>query len=202
MKLVAQKLRLAVGDRPTTLTNLPTAWDTDIWPFSHPLDYLGRCGGGGLGSTLSITIGAAIALRDQGKQRLPIVVVGDGDFLFGATALWTAAHYRVPGLCVVLNNRSYFNDEAHQERVAVERGRPVENRWIGLRIADPEVDLAKLASSQGVVGLGPVTKSEDLLPVFKQAVAAVEQGRFVVIDVRVEPGETPRQAALMPRAAN
>ena len=60
----------------------------------------------------------------------------------GVTALWTAAHYRIPLLIVVANNRSFFNDELHQERVARMRSRPVENRWIGQRIADPEIDLA------------------------------------------------------------
>ena len=57
---------------------------------------------------------------------------------------------------VVANNRSFFNDELHQERVARMRNRPVENRWIGQRIADPEVDIAQLARAQGAQGFGPV----------------------------------------------
>ena len=36
----------------------------------------------------------------------------------GVTAIWTAVHYRIPLLLVVCNNRSFFNDELHQERVA------------------------------------------------------------------------------------
>ena len=50
-------------------------------------------------------------------------VMGDGDFLMGATALWTAVKYRIPLLVVVANNRSYFNDEMHQHKVAARRGR-------------------------------------------------------------------------------
>jgi len=42
--------------------------------------------------------------------------------LMGVTALWTAAHYRIPCLLLVANNRSFYNDEMHQERVARERG--------------------------------------------------------------------------------
>ena len=67
----------------------------------------------------------------------------------GATALWTATHYRVPCLFVVANNRSFYNDELHQERVAKERGRPVENKWIGQRIDEPDIDLAMMARAQG-----------------------------------------------------
>ena len=55
----------------------------------------------------------------------------------GATALWSAARYRLPLLVVVANNRTYLNDEIHQERVARARARPVENRWVGQRIARP-----------------------------------------------------------------
>ena len=54
-----------------------------------------------------------------------------------STAIWTAVHYRVPVLIIVGNNASFFNDELHQERVARERGRPVERRWIGQRIDRP-----------------------------------------------------------------
>ena len=75
----------------------------------------------------------------------------------GVTALWTAAHYRIPLLLVVANNRSFYNDEVHQERVARMRNRPVENKWIGQRMTDPEIDLAALARAQGALGFGPVT---------------------------------------------
>jgi hypothetical protein len=56
--------------------------------------------------------------------RLPIRVLGDGEFLMANTAIWTAVHYKIPGVIVVCNNRSFFNDELHQERVAKERSRP------------------------------------------------------------------------------
>ena len=112
-----------------------------------------RDGGGGIGGGPGISVGAALALKGSG--RLPVAICGDGDFLMGATALWTAAHYRIPLLVVVANNRSFFNDEVHQERVARMRGRPVENKWIGQRIADPDIDLAAMARAQGARRLRP-----------------------------------------------
>ena len=84
-------------------------------------------------------------------------LMGDGDFLMGNTAVWTAAHYGIPCLMVVCNNRSFYNDERHQGRMAEQRGRPVENRWIGQRIDDPDIDIAGMARMQGAVGIGPVT---------------------------------------------
>lgn len=59
----------------------------------------------------------------------------DGDFLFVPGGLQTAAHPRIPLLPVMCNNRSYGNDEEHQEVMAKARGRPVGNKVIGIRWA-------------------------------------------------------------------
>jgi len=194
---LARALRSAVGQREATLTHLPLSWNGATWPFRHPLDFLGSEGGGGVGGGPGNSVGAALALKGSG--RLPIAVCGDGDFMMGATAIWTAVHYRIPLLFVVCNNRSFFNDELHQERVARIRNRPVENRWIGQRISDPDIDCSGVARAQGAVGFDPVTKARDLVPTFEKAIAAVEQGQVAVVDVRVEPGYSAVATAAMLR---
>jgi thiamine pyrophosphate-dependent acetolactate synthase large subunit-like protein len=194
---LARSLKAAVGEREITLTHLPLSWNGATWPFRHPLDYIGSEGGGGIGGGPGVSVGAALALKGSG--RLPIAICGDGDFFMGATAIWTAVHYRVPLLVVVCNNRSFFNDELHQERVARIRNRPVENRWIGQRISDPDIDCAALGRAQGAVGFDPVTKTQDLVPTFEKAIAAVEQGQVAVVDVRVEPGYAAITTAAMLR---
>jgi thiamine pyrophosphate-dependent acetolactate synthase large subunit-like protein len=194
---LADALRRAVGERPASLTHVSLSWNGASWPFRHPLDYLGSDGGGGVGGGPGISVGAALALKGTG--RLPIAVCGDGDFLMGVTALWTAAHYRIPLLIVVANNRSFFNDELHQERVARMRNRPVENRWVGQRISEPDIDLAAMARAQGAQAFGPVEAIGDLDATFKQAIAAVEAGGLAVVDVRVEPGYTAAMTAVMTR---
>jgi thiamine pyrophosphate-dependent acetolactate synthase large subunit-like protein len=185
---LARALRRTVGERPVSLTHLPLSWAGEWWTFRHPLDYLGSDGGGGVGGGPGNSVGAALALRDRHADRLPIGICGDGDFLMGVTALWTAVHYRIPLLIVVANNRSFYNDELHQERVARMRNRPVENKWIGQRMSDPDVDLAAMARAQGAQGFGPVTDAAELGAVFAKAVAAVDAGQVAVVDVRVEPG--------------
>jgi thiamine pyrophosphate-dependent acetolactate synthase large subunit-like protein len=197
---LARALRQAVGDRLTSLLHLPLSWNGAIWPFRHPLDYLGAEGGGGIGGGPGIAVGAALALKGSG--RLPIAICGDGDFLMGVTALWTAVHYRMTLLLVVANNGSFYNDEVHQERVARVRGRPVENKWIGQRIADPEIDLAAMARAQGAIGLGPIVRGVDFAPAFADAIAAVDGGHVAVVDVRVQPGYTPALAAALTRGAS
>jgi thiamine pyrophosphate-dependent acetolactate synthase large subunit-like protein len=183
---IARALRAGLGDRPATLAYTPISWGETWWPFRHPLDYTGRSGGGGIGAGPGISVGVALALKDSG--RITVGVCGDGDFLMGNNAVWTAAHYRIPVLFVVANNRSYFNDEVHQERVAKTRKRPVENRWIGQRISDPDVDIAALARAQGAAGFGPITRVEDLAPALAEAIAVVEKGGVAVVDVRTDVG--------------
>jgi thiamine pyrophosphate-dependent acetolactate synthase large subunit-like protein len=191
--MIAAALKSVVGETPVSMLRLPLAWADHLWDFRHPLDYLGADGGAGIGSGPGMAVGAALALRETG--RLPIAIVGDGDYLMSCNALWTAVHNHVPLLVVVANNRSFFNDELHQERVARDRGRPVENRWIGQSIRDPEIDLATMARGQGCVGIGPVDDPKRLVSAMTEAVAAVRTGRVCVVDVRVAVGYDPSAAA-------
>ncbi|MEC8164937.1 MAG: thiamine pyrophosphate-dependent enzyme [Pseudomonadota bacterium] len=120
---------VAIGSRPTTYVRLPIGWPAPTIRIDGPLDYIGNDGGAGVGSGPGMVVGSALAL--QGSGRLPVAIMGDGDFLMGASALWTAAHYGIPLLLIVNNNRSYGNDVGHQKTMAENRGRPVENKWIG-----------------------------------------------------------------------
>ena len=199
-EVIARELKKLVGDRPVTYTHLPLSWDENWVAFKHPLDYLGSDGGGGVGGGPGISVGAALALKGSG--RLPIAICGDGDFLMGVTAVWTAVHYKIPLLFVLANNRSFYNDELHQERMARARNRPIENKWIGQRMSEPEVDLAAMGRAQGAVGFGPITSPADLGPALKKAIAEVDAGRVAVVDVRVEPGYTAVMTQAMTRAGN
>lgn len=186
IRTLADALNAAAKDMEVCITRLPLGWNGAYRHFRHPLDYIGSEGGGGVGAGPGITVGAALALKDSG--RLPVAIMGDGDFLMGATALWTAAHYGIPCLILVANNRSFFNDELHQERVAKERARPVENRWIGQRISGPDIDIAMMARAQGAEGIGPVAKAAELKPAIEKGIQAAQNGAVCVIDVRVAPG--------------
>ena len=183
---LAAAVRTALHGEVTTLIRLPLKWKGDYWPFSSPMDFLGYDGGGGIGSGPGMTVGAALALR--GSDRIPVAILGDGDYMMGLQALWTAAHDEIPFLAVISNNHTYGNDEDHQERVAHTRDRDVSRKWIGLRIDDPAPDLAVLARGQGLEGIGPITDLKDLAQALRDAVALVKSGKPVVVDVIVRPG--------------
>ncbi len=173
------------GERDVCLTRLTFGLPDSMIRFTHPLDCIGYDGGGGIGSTPGITVGAALALKGTG--RLPVAILGDGDLLMGSQALWTAAAQRLPALFIVNNNKSFYNDVEHQERVALHRGRPVENKHIGMDITDPDMDLVSLARSHGCIAYGSVTSIEQLEGVLEEAFATAEAGETVLVDVRTLP---------------
>ncbi|MGK4924261.1 thiamine pyrophosphate-binding protein [Bordetella hinzii] len=197
---LAATLRQAIGDQKTCLVRLPLSWSGEMWDFRHPLDFLGYDGGGGIGSGPGMAIGSALALK--GSDRLPVAIIGDGDYLMGVNALWTAANAGIPLLMIVCNNRSFFNDELHQERMARQRKRPVENRWIGQRIANPEPDLAAMARAQGLAGIGPIEDIEELARALPAAIDAVRNGQAIVLDVIVQTGYSPAMTAGLTRSDN
>ncbi len=142
---------------------------------------LGKYKGGGLGYGLPASLGAALAHKGSGK--FCVDLQPDGDLLFTVSGLWTAVHHQIPLLIVVCSNRSYYNDEEHQERVAEARGRPVENKTIGIRIQEPEVDFGAMARTYGCWGAGPITEPKDLIKTLREAVKVVKEGKPALVDV-------------------
>jgi benzoylformate decarboxylase/acetolactate synthase-1/2/3 large subunit len=157
-------------------------WALRLWSLDQPHQYLGGQGGGGLGYGLGAAVGAALAHRDS--DRLVINLQSDGDALFTPGALWTAAHYRLPLLTIMDNNRAYNNSVKHATRVAIARGRPLEQALVGNTIEDPNVDFAMLARSFGVHAEGPVTQASELRGACERALQVVREQRLpALVDV-------------------
>jgi len=180
-------------------TELNTALKNEDWVYTNSTRYgtenffldadkfnqvLGKFKGGGLGYGLPASLGAALALKNSGK--ICVDFQPDGDLLFTLSGLWTASHYSIPLLIVVFSNRSYYNDEEHQERMAQLRGRPVENKIYGIRIEEPAVDFATTARSFGVWSTGPVTEPQELAQTLREALRVVKDGRPALVDVVCE----------------
>jgi benzoylformate decarboxylase len=183
---MAMTVREFAKNRPVTFARLSLGWPGEADVFDGPLSFMGNDGGGGVGTGPGHCVGTALALKGSG--RIPVGIIGDGDYLMGVQALWTAAHMDIPLMIVVADNRSYFNDEMHQERVAQMRDRPPQNRWIGQRIDDPRVDLVAMARAQGFDAEAPVSTSEALSKALKKGAEIVAKGGRYFIDSVIEPG--------------
>lgn len=184
------QLAFAMADwastRDVTFARLPIGWPQKACRFRHPLDFLGKDGGGAVGTGPAHTVGAALALKDS--SRMVVGVIGDGDFAMGMNALWTAANQRLPLLMVVANNQSYYNDEVHQERMAIQRNRPRENKWIGQRLQSPDLQLADIARGQGFLAGAPVATVAQFQSELARAADAVVNGACYLIDARIKAG--------------
>lgn len=157
-------------------------WALRLWDLRHAHQYCGGAGGAGLGYGLGGSIG--VALANKGSDRLVINLQSDGDAVATLQALWVAAHYEIPLLVIVDNDRSFTNSVNHAERVALARGRPVERKTVGMLIDDPPVDFATVARSLGVWGEGPVGDADALAGAVERALRMVtEERRPAVVDV-------------------
>ena len=156
-------------------------WTRRLWDWKTTTPYVGAHMGGGVGYGIGHSVGAALAL---GKTRLCVDIQPDGDLLYTPSALWTAAHHRIPLLIVMYNNRSYFNDEEHQILMAKARGRPVENAHIGQRMDNPAVDFAAMAKSFGIEAWGPIEEPGEIRPALERAARYVlKERKAALVDV-------------------
>ena len=141
-------------------------------PAREPLGFVSAAMGG-LGFGLPATIGLRMAL----PERPVVAVLGDGSSLYAIQGLWSAAHYGVGALFLVLNNGGY----AVMDRLAEHHGG--EGPWPGF-----SVDLAALARAFGCPARR-VDRWDDLTTALDDAMRGLsERSEPLLLEVMVEPG--------------
>ena len=120
-----------------------------------PLGFVSNANGG-----LGFGIPGAIGLRMGLPDRPVVAVLGDGSALFAIQALWTAAHYEVGVLMVVMANGGYGAMDAQAQA----RG------GIGAWPAFPGVEIAGIARCLGCAAIR-VQTHEQLLSALDEALA-------------------------------
>jgi benzoylformate decarboxylase len=100
------------------------------------------------GWALGWGLGCAIGVRLAWPDRPVLALLGDGAALYGIQGLWTAAHYRIPVIFVIANNRQYaiLKNCARILRLP----EALHNRFEGVDLLPPEIDYVGLAKSFGV----------------------------------------------------
>ena len=173
----AEPWALVVSDR------IP--WTRSLWPATKYHQMLGGSGGQGVGYAAPGAIGAALANRDKGL--LSVTFQPDGDLMYGAGVLWTAAHHNIPLLMVMHNNRGYYQEVMHLQRMAALHRRRPDQALIGNEIDHPAIDYAKLAQAHGVWAEGPISDPKLLNAALKRALAVVKSGKPALLDVVCQP---------------
>lgn len=158
-----------------------TQWPRWLWDSDKTYRFTGGSGGWGLGQNLPGSLGGALANRKHG--RLSVSIQGDGDFMYCPGTLWTAAHHKIPMLCVMHNNRAYHTELMYVQNMANRMNRGIRNTHIGNVITNPNIDFAGLARSMGVYAEGPIEDPRKLGPALKRALAVVKKGLPALVDV-------------------
>jgi acetolactate synthase-1/2/3 large subunit len=160
-------------------------WSRSLWPATKYHQMLGGSGGQGVGYAAPGAVGAALANRDKGL--FSVTFQPDGDLMYGPGVLWTAAHHKVPLLMVMHNNRGYYQEVMHLQRMAAMHRRRPDQALIGNEIDNPAIDYAKLAQAYGVWSEGPISDPKLLNAALKRALAVVKSGRPALVDVVCQP---------------
>jgi benzoylformate decarboxylase len=123
-----------------------------------------RARGGGIGPGLPGTLGAQLARPGQKV----VGVCSDGAAMYSITALWTAAHHRIPVTFVMLSNRAY---RILKLNMLDYLGPAAQGRqFVAMDLTDPELRFDRIAESMGVRGRR-VERPEELAPALKEAIA-------------------------------
>ncbi|WP_433512593.1 thiamine pyrophosphate-dependent enzyme [Nonomuraea sp. CA-143628] len=147
-------------------------------PARNPLGFVSAAMGG-----LGFGVPAAVGLRMSLPDRPVVAVVGDGSALYGVHALWSAAHYRVGALFVVLANGRY----AIMDRLADKAGGKAP--WP----AFTEVSMGGMARSLGCAARR-VDTAEELAAVLDEVVPTLvdrEEPLLLEVTVAVDPDFQP-----------
>jgi benzoylformate decarboxylase len=140
----------------------------------EPLGFLSAAMGG-LGFGLAGATGVRMALPDR-----PVVaVVGDGSSMYGIQALWSAAHYEVGVLFVILSNGGYAIMDRLAERHRLDAPWPAFN-----------VDIAALARAQGCEA-DRISEHDDLLQTLDEVIPGLAAlRRPLLLEVAIAPTAT------------
>jgi benzoylformate decarboxylase len=139
-----------------------------------PLGFLSAAMGG-----LGFALGGATGVRMALPERPVVAVVGDGSSIYGIQALWSAAHYGVGVLFVILSNGGY----AIMDRLAERQGR--EPPWPSF-----DVDVSALARAFGCAARR-ITTHEELVRELDQIVPTLSSRvEPVLLDVVIAPTQT------------
>jgi acetolactate synthase-1/2/3 large subunit len=182
-RLASELWSVIKGEDWVLTANTLQDWAYKLWDFDKPHRHPGHALG--TGTQIGLSLGVALAHRSKG--RLVVDIQPDGDLLFDAGALWTAAKNKIPLLVVMYNNRAYYNDWEHQIHIARQRGTPVERASIAQDIAAPNADFAGLARSMGWYAEGPIEKPADIAAALRRAIAQVKGGTPALVDTVLRP---------------
>lgn len=137
---------------------------------------------GGLGQGIAVALGVKLAV----KQRLVILAIGDGSYLYNPVlpSLAAARNLQLPILIIIFNNRQYLSMKFNHLR-AYPDGVAVATKYFPGTDLSAQPDLASFAAPFDMLGI-TVNSAAELRASLTSAVTAVTAGRTAIINVMLE----------------
>jgi acetolactate synthase-1/2/3 large subunit len=149
---------------------------SQFWVATKPLNYIGMGGMAAMGWSMGAAIGAKLGRPDH----LVVHLLGDASFGMTGMEVETAVRMGLPTLTVVVNNGGTGGGMMQMERPS-----------------GPPPAMAQLSGNFSVVaqGLGAhserVEHPDNLMPAYRRAIQATEDGQAAVVEVMIKPMRTP-----------
>jgi acetolactate synthase-1/2/3 large subunit len=147
-----------------------------FWVATKPRTYIGMGGMAAMGWSMGAAVGAKLGRPDH----LVVHLLGDASFGMTGMEVETAVRMGLPTLTIVVNNGGIGGGVMGMDRPG---GTPP--------------DVAKLGGNFSVVaqGLGAyserVERPSDLIPAYRRAIRATEEGQAALVEVLIKPMRTP-----------
>ena len=139
-----------------------------------------RVGGGGLGSSGGMALGAKLAAPDQ----LMVQVVGDGSFYFNSpcSVFAVAQQYKLPILCLVVDNTGWSAVKNSTLRVYPDGEAKAADEFEAE--LTPNADFGKIAEAFGAYG-EKISDPDEVPAALARCVKEVRAGRAAILHARV-----------------
>jgi benzoylformate decarboxylase len=138
------------------------------------------------GWALGWGLGCAMGVQLAWPKRPVLALLGEGASMYGIQGLWTAARYKLPVTFVICNNAQYQILKVGAQQIGLPAARA--GHFIGMDLAEPEIDFVNLAQALGVKAQR-ITDPDELEARLKESLAGDEPRLF---DVPVQRSSPPR----------
>ena len=125
---------IVVEEGLTSTATLPS-----YFPFRDKNSFFGNVSGG-----IGWGIAAAVGVQIAEPTRRVVAVIGDGSAMYSISALWSAAHQKLPVIFLITNNEGY---QILKNRLKLFHGNDTP---IGMDFNDPPMNIAKIAEGFGL----------------------------------------------------
>jgi acetolactate synthase I/II/III large subunit len=139
------------------------------------------------GSNLGWGLGAALGAKLASPEKTVVTLEGDGGFVFGCptAALWAAATYHAPFLCIILNNMQYTAPKLTLKAALGSKSYCLQTgNWVGTEIK-PSPDYAAIARACFAYA-ETVEDPSSLKPAIQKALEQVRKGIPAVLEVKID----------------